>query len=116
MAKNGKQTNKSWGRSSRRTTSQQNTKRNSATGRFTVGGSRSGRVQNRVSGTVNNGQRVIRYNSNKGSDPATKQRPQAAQQPTGWEAIAGLIGTVEAPIDWSAEHDHYLYGSPKREK
>jgi hypothetical protein len=25
-----------------------------------------------------------------------------------------LIGTVEAPSDWAAEHDHYLYGTPKR--
>lgn len=25
-----------------------------------------------------------------------------------------LIGTVEAPPDWAAEHDHYLYGTPKR--
>lgn len=24
------------------------------------------------------------------------------------------IGTVEAPEDWSLEHDHYIYGSPKR--
>lgn len=25
-----------------------------------------------------------------------------------------LIGTVRAPSDWAAEHDHYLYGVPKR--
>jgi hypothetical protein len=25
-----------------------------------------------------------------------------------------LAGSVEAPDDWSAEHDHYLYGTPKR--
>lgn len=25
-----------------------------------------------------------------------------------------LIGSVEAPSDWAAEHDHYLYGTPKR--
>ncbi len=116
MAKSGKQTNKSWGRSSRRTTSQHSTKRNSVTGRFTVGGSRAGRVQNRVSGTVINRQRVVRYSSDHRFDPATKQLPQVAQQATGWDAIAALIGTVEAPVDWSAEHDHYLYGSPKREK
>jgi hypothetical protein len=23
-------------------------------------------------------------------------------------------GTVEGPEDWSEEHDHYLYGVPKR--
>ncbi len=31
----------------------------------------------------------------------------------GWEGIASLIGTVPAPPDWAAEHDHYLYGTPK---
>lgn len=25
-----------------------------------------------------------------------------------------LIGTVEALSDWAAEHDHHLYGTPKR--
>jgi hypothetical protein len=25
-----------------------------------------------------------------------------------------LVGIVDAPADWSEEHDHYLYGSPKR--
>jgi hypothetical protein len=25
-----------------------------------------------------------------------------------------LIGTVEAPEDWAAEHDHYLYGTPRK--
>jgi hypothetical protein len=25
-----------------------------------------------------------------------------------------LIGTVDAPSDWAAEHDHYLYGTPRR--
>lgn len=25
-----------------------------------------------------------------------------------------LVGSVEAPSDWAAEHDHYLYGTPMR--
>jgi hypothetical protein len=28
--------------------------------------------------------------------------------------LESLIGTVEAPADWAAEHDHYLYGSPRK--
>jgi hypothetical protein len=28
--------------------------------------------------------------------------------------LESLIGVVEAPADWAAEHDHYLYGSPRR--
>ena len=31
-----------------------------------------------------------------------------------WDILARLTGTVEGPTDWAAEHDHYLYGTPKR--
>jgi len=39
------------------------------------------------------------------------------QQKSGnaWNVLESLTGTVEAPVDWSAEHDHYLYGTPKRQ-
>ena len=30
--------------------------------------------------------------------------------------LGRLAGTVEAPADWSAEHDHYLYGTPKNDE
>jgi hypothetical protein len=30
-----------------------------------------------------------------------------------WDVLESLTGSVEAPADWSAEHDHYLYGTPK---
>ena len=30
------------------------------------------------------------------------------------DVLRELAGSVEAPADWSAEHDHYLYGTPKR--
>lgn len=33
-----------------------------------------------------------------------------------WDELETLAGTVEAPRDWSEEHDHYLYRSPKRAK
>lgn len=38
------------------------------------------------------------------------------REPVGnaWEVLARYAGTVEAPADWSLEHDHYLYGTPKR--
>ena len=32
-----------------------------------------------------------------------------------WDLLENLTGTVEAPEDWSAEHDHDLYGTPKRQ-
>ena len=31
-----------------------------------------------------------------------------------WDVLKSLIGTVQMPADWSLEHDHYLYGTPKR--
>jgi len=31
-----------------------------------------------------------------------------------WDVLEKLIGTVDGPQDWSSQHDHYLYGIPKR--
>lgn len=39
---------------------------------------------------------------------------QLSEDHQGWDAIEDLAGTVEAPTDWAIEHDHYLYGTPKR--
>lgn len=36
------------------------------------------------------------------------------RKPTAWEILRELAGTVEAPPDWSEEHDHYIHGTPKR--
>ena len=33
-----------------------------------------------------------------------------------WDVLDSLTGSVEAPQDWSFEHDHYLYGVPKKRK
>jgi hypothetical protein len=33
-----------------------------------------------------------------------------------WDVLESLTGTIEAPADWSAEHDHYLYSTPKCEE
>ncbi len=30
-----------------------------------------------------------------------------------WQVLEALAGTIDAPEDWSLEHDHYLYGTPK---
>jgi len=32
-----------------------------------------------------------------------------------WDVLEQLAGTIDAPPDWSGEHDHYLYGAPKRQ-
>jgi hypothetical protein len=31
-----------------------------------------------------------------------------------WDVLDQVAGSVQAPADWTAEHDHYLYGRPKR--
>ena len=31
-----------------------------------------------------------------------------------WAVLKSMMGTVEGPVDWSSELDHYLYGTPKR--
>ena len=37
------------------------------------------------------------------------------QQPTLHERLAPLIGSLtDAPADLASNHDHYLYGTPKR--
>ena len=33
-----------------------------------------------------------------------------------WDLLRREAGSVSAPADWSLEHDHYLYGTPKRAK
>jgi hypothetical protein len=33
-----------------------------------------------------------------------------------WDVLEALTRTVEASADWSAKHDHYLYGTPKRQE
>jgi predicted DNA-binding antitoxin AbrB/MazE fold protein len=35
--------------------------------------------------------------------------------PTGWKAVEGLIGIIkDAPPDMAENHDHYLYGWPRK--
>lgn len=36
-------------------------------------------------------------------------------QPTAWDVLDSLAGSIAAPTDWALEHDHYLYGTPKRD-
>jgi predicted DNA-binding antitoxin AbrB/MazE fold protein len=43
-----------------------------------------------------------------------KTTPVASEKGTLWDLLGELIGTVDAPPDWSQEHDHYIHGTPKR--
>lgn len=31
-----------------------------------------------------------------------------------WDVLEAMTGAIDAPEDWAAEHDHYLYGTPRR--
>jgi hypothetical protein len=35
-------------------------------------------------------------------------------QPTIWDKLRAIAGTVEGPEDWAENHDHYIHGTPKR--
>ncbi|HMV87286.1 MAG TPA: hypothetical protein PKC13_24275 [Blastocatellia bacterium] len=41
-------------------------------------------------------------------------QPETATRGDAWDVLEQMSGTIEAPPDWAAEHDHYLYGAPKR--
>lgn len=48
------------------------------------------------------------------------EMPSEVSPPTGceslWEVLKKHAGSITGPSDWAAEHDHYLYGTPKREQ
>lgn len=44
----------------------------------------------------------------------TIQSASVAQTGDAWQLLDEMAGSIEAPADWSAQHDHYLYGTPKQ--
>ncbi len=42
--------------------------------------------------------------------------PQENSSRNAWDELEAMTGSVEAPQDWAQEHDHYLYGTPKRSR
>ena len=44
----------------------------------------------------------------------SQENPPQNNHKNAWELLEEMAGTYEAPEDWSSEHDHYLYGTPKR--
>lgn len=46
----------------------------------------------------------------------TLQKEHLQSSGDAWNVLDSLTGTVEAPADWSAEHDHYLYGTAKHQE
>ncbi len=44
------------------------------------------------------------------------RKAQRQSEPDAWDVLDELTGSIEAPADWASEHDHYLYGTPKRNR
>ena len=45
-----------------------------------------------------------------------REKDQEPNSLNAWDVLDKLTGTVEAPEDWALEHDHYLYGVPRKGK
>lgn len=43
-----------------------------------------------------------------------RELPTMPEGGSAWDVLSDLAGSIEAPEDWAAEHDHYLYGSAKQ--
>lgn len=44
------------------------------------------------------------------------ERPEETNAlPNAWDVLSSLSGTIEETEDWAVEHDHYLYGAPKKQ-
>ncbi|MGB0563193.1 MAG: hypothetical protein ACPGVO_15515 [Spirulinaceae cyanobacterium] len=43
-----------------------------------------------------------------------QQQEPHTQTANAWDTLASLAGTIEAPADWSSQHDHYLYDTSKQ--
>lgn len=84
------------------------------------GGLESGRFMSQTLTAVFDGD-VLRPDSPLNLEPNTRYviTIQSVEQPVtlenAWDVLEAMTGTVEAPRDWSSEHDHYLYGTPKRQ-
>ena len=46
--------------------------------------------------------------------PQGESSPDVLPEGGVWDLLRHAAGTVEMPADWASEHDHYLYGTPKR--
>jgi len=42
------------------------------------------------------------------------ESPEYNSEETALDVLKKYAGSIEMPPDWSEEHDHYLYGTPKR--
>jgi hypothetical protein len=48
------------------------------------------------------------------TEPADLEPRLPSNRADALDVLEALAGSIEAPADWASEHDHYLYGTPKR--
>ena len=59
-------------------------------------------------------QTYLNTEGNTEDEEETEQKVTFVQnQQNAWDVLESIMGTVEAPPDWSINHDHYLYGTAK---
>lgn len=49
-----------------------------------------------------------------GNEATEKEQPSGDPVSELWDLLRRGTGSISGPADWSLEHDHYLYGTPKR--
>lgn len=42
------------------------------------------------------------------------KKTQINESTNAWDVLDELTGSIDAPSDWSSQHNHYLYGTPKK--
>ena len=55
---------------------------------------------------------MIQFLRFKNTPPLEPKSSEPAQDV--WHFLAEETGTIQAPVDWAINHDHYLYGTPKQ--
>jgi len=55
----------------------------------------------------------LRFKRVQSSEEQSPQIPPSPESDNAWALLESLTGTIQAPHDWAAEHDHYLYETPK---
>jgi hypothetical protein len=52
--------------------------------------------------------------SERGETASDSPRVVQDEDGSAWAVLKSMTGTLQGPVDWSQELDHYLYGTPKR--
>lgn len=56
----------------------------------------------------------VKLTPNKHYILVVREKVEKADSLNAWDILDELTGTIEAPEDWAFEHDHYLYGVPRK--